>query len=90
MGSTTNSNRTIDRAAAVGHDMLLKNSFHTNRPIVNVCAPPNNSGITNSPNAGTNTNAEPAIIPGNANGIITEKNAVIGELPKSYAASMRD
>ena len=74
-------------AAAVGHERLLKNSFHITRPIVKVCAPPRSSGITNSPIEGIKTIAEPAIIPGMDSGKMTVKKVLNGEQPRSYAAS---
>src|SRR5581483_6241177 len=85
--TNSNTSSTQASAAAVGQSRLVKNSFHSTRPTNCACGPPNSSGMTYSPTAGTNTSNAPAQTPGSDRGNVTDRNDRQGGAPRSSAAS---
>ena len=71
------------KVLAKGQSRLVKNSDHSNRPMVKLVGPPNNSGIKYSPTAGINTKLDPAEIPDRDNGTVIRQKAEKGRHPRS-------
>src|SRR5262249_25345758 len=89
IGSARSASIATATAEAAGQSWFSKNSSQSTLPIISVSGPPSSSGITNSPTAGMNTSREPAAIPGEESGKVTERKARQGRAPRSAAASSR-
>lgn len=77
----------MDIAQATGQLMLLKNSIQRTRPMVMLSGPPRSSGIRNSPMEAERTRMHPVTIPDFERGMVIFQKVLIGEAPRSFAAS---
>src|SRR6218665_3248762 len=87
IGTTRISNSNTATAEASGQSRFAENSVHSVLPIISVSAPPNRSGMTNSPVIGMKQIIEPAMTPGSDNGKVIFQKAFQGGQPRSLAAS---
>ena len=88
MGNMMKNIMLIDNAQAIVQSRFEKNSVHRTRPNVTASAPPNNSGMTNSPIEAENTRMDPVTIPELDRGIVIFQKVLVGQHPRSYAASI--